>query len=281
MPIVLKFFRLTISTMVLAATAISAKADFTFADFSDVSALQLSGSAVQAGTALQLSPASAFTSGSAFMRESVSLGNRNSFSTYFQFRILDSGGISDGDGIGADGLVFVVQTVANNVGGAGGFIGYGGIANSFGIEFDTWDNGASFADPDGNHVGLNLNGDIASVAVASEASRFNNGSVWSAWVDYNGVTNDLQVRWSQSVVRPEHAQLSRAVDLVSVLGSDNAFVGFTSGTGSAWGDHQILNWKYVGEFAPIPTIPEPASAYLLMCGALLMAAAARLSQRGA
>lgn len=42
----------------------------------------------------------------------------------------------DGLGCGADGLVFVVQTNSNKVGGGGG-IGYQGIPNSVGVELDT------------------------------------------------------------------------------------------------------------------------------------------------
>lgn len=264
-----------LSFTALMLTTSNAKADFTFFSFSDVSSLQINGDAQQAGDALQLSSATSFSSGSAFTRSAVSLGNQNSFSTYFQFRILNSGGITDSDGIGADGLVFVVQTVANNVGGAGGQIGYGGITNSVGIEFDTWNNSLSFGDPDGNHVGIDIDGNIASVAVAPEPTRFNNGLVWNAWVDYNGATDGLEIRWSTLATRPVSSQLSRTVDLVSILGGDTAFVGFTSGTGSAWGDHQILSWSYVGEFAPIPSIPEPSTYGLLIIGGIFIAAAIR------
>ena len=38
--------------------------------------------------------------------------------------------------------MFVLQTVSSNVGGVGGGMGYVGIPNSVGIEFDNWNNGA-------------------------------------------------------------------------------------------------------------------------------------------
>lgn len=73
-------------------------------------------------------------SGGAFLTNAISLANDASFGTAFSFQITNP------FNTGAGGIVFVVQTVANNVGGGGG-IGYAGRANSVGVEFDTWDNG--------------------------------------------------------------------------------------------------------------------------------------------
>ena len=43
------------------------------------------------------------------------------------------------------------------------------------------------------------------------------------------------------------------------------FLGFTSGTGADWGNHDILYWEYRDEFDPIGSpIHEPTS--LLMLG---------------
>jgi hypothetical protein len=105
-----------------------------YPDFSDVSGLTLNGDATQAGNVLRLTSEDFFQSGSAFNTAPITLANNTSFSTYFTFRISrPTIGISDSDGPGADGLVFVVQTAANNVGGAGGGIGYEGIPNSLGV----------------------------------------------------------------------------------------------------------------------------------------------------
>ena len=161
--------------------------------------------------------------------------------------------------------MFVVQTVSNSVGASGGGIGYSGISPSLGVEFDTYDNGAGFGDPNGNHGGIDLNGNIASVQTAIEPVRFNDGDVWNAWVDYDGTTDQLEAHWSLSAIRPAAAQLSLNVDLVTLLGADKAFVGFTSATGSGYGDHDILGWDFVGKFGPIP---EPTSVTLIFLGAL-------------
>jgi hypothetical protein len=42
-----------------------------------------------------------------------------------------------------------------------------------------------------------------------------------------------------------------------VLGTTNAFVGFTSGTGAGGGTHEILSWNLVGAFAPVGQTPTP------------------------
>ena len=91
----------------------------------------------------------------------------------------------------------------------------------------------------------------------------NDGNVWYSWVDYYGVTDNLEIRLSQSSTRPLLALLTRNVDLSAVLGTTNAYVGFTSGTGSAWGNHDILSWEFRDTFSPIGNVPEPASLALL------------------
>jgi hypothetical protein len=228
--------------------------------------------------------------GGAFLTNPITLTSEVSFSTAFQFRITDPRGISDLDGQGAEGIVFVVQTVANNVVGTGGGIGYSGIANSVGVELDTWNNGG-IDGGNGNHVGIDINGSVDSVARRNvdigTMGRMNNGEVWSVWVDNDGATDDLEVRISTDGLRPLDAFLSYNVDLVSILGSTDAFVGFTSGTGAAGGDHDILNWTFEDDFAPIgvpPTtdpIPEPATMLLLGIGALGTAGSRRRRQRRA
>jgi hypothetical protein len=251
-----------IGLITLTASAVlgSAYADvISYPDFSSVSGLTLNGNASQQGNSLQLTPANINQSGSAFSTTTVALNNLSSFSTRFQFQITSSGGIGDEDGIGADGIVFAVQTVANNVGGAGGGIGYLGINPSVGIEFDTYNNGEVDG---GNHAGIDLNGSVNSLTSVHEGTRFNDGNIWTAWVDYNGNTGDLEVRYNQSGVRPASANLSYNLNLAADLGTPNAYVGFTAGTGSGYGDQRILNWQFVSDYAPIGAVPDGGSSGL-------------------
>ena len=188
------FFFLAITIQVIDPHYAHAK-DFVFRDFSDLSAFTLKGvtrdiAADKArGKALRLTN-NLDQSGSALLSQLVSIDNDASFSTYIQFRITNPMGISDGVQ-GADGIVFVVQTQADNVGGYGGGIGFKGIQNSVGVEFDTWHNGQ---DSDGNHVGIDINGSTTSVVAQPIESPMNNGELWHAWVDYNGQADMLEVR---------------------------------------------------------------------------------------
>lgn len=232
----------------------------TFPDFSDVSAWQLNGSAAQAGSVLRVTPSLPGQSGSAFLTNPISLLNQNSFSAFFQFRMSNPGGSTDTDGVqGADGIVFALQTVSNTAGGAGGGIGFLGLPNSVGVEFDSWNNG-SIDQSSGNHIGIDLNGSVASDPLAPVAPILNDGSVYNAWVDYNGLADILEVRFSANSARPATPLLSKAVDLESILDSSSAFVGFTSGTGSAYNDHDILSFTFVDDFKPIDpgtAVPGP------------------------
>jgi hypothetical protein len=234
-----------------------------YTDFSSVAGLTLNGNAAQSGNVLRLTPAASFQSGSAFSTTTVGLNNLSSFSTRFQFRITASGGIGDADGVGADGIVFAVQTVANNVGGAGGGLGYQGISPSVGIEFDTYNNGAP-DDNDGNHAGVDLNGSIDATTQVSVGTRFNDGNVWTAWVDYDGNANTIEVRFNQTGVRPAAANLSQSVNLSTVLGTPNAFVGFTAGTGSGWGNQDILNWEFATDYNPIGSVPDAGNTLVML-----------------
>jgi len=213
-------------------------------------------------------------SGSAFITSPFSLAADASFSSFFEFQFTDQ---QNG---GADGIVFAVQTVANTAGGSGGGIGYAGLSPSLGVEFDNWDNGGG----DGfnaNHAGINLNGVMSSVVRADTLpAQLDSGAIFRAWVDYDGSSDLLEVRLALNDTRPATALMTHTVDLVSVLGTTDAFIGFTSGTGAAGADHDIRRWVFDGEFNPITdpgnpddggngnggSVPEPGTLALLALG---------------
>lgn len=256
----------TIIFLIVLFLAVESQAiEMTFPGFLDSSNLTLNGvTAVVTtddGMILRLTPAQRGQSGSAFSTETV---NAAKFSTFFKFRITEPGGnIYDcNTEAGADGLVFVIQSVASDIGGGGYGIGYNGIETSIGVEFDTWCNGANH-DPNSNHLGIDINGSVNHGEDAPDTlvvePNFDDGNIWYVWIDYNGTT--LEIRTSQHTSRPSQVLLQKEVDIPGLLGQDAAFIGFTSGTGADWGNHDILYWEYRDDYDPIVVVPDCEEEY--------------------
>ena len=247
------------------------------------------------GRVLELTASIYNTNGNAFFITPVNLASNASFSTFFSFRLSQGGGQADVDGVvGADGIVFVVQTVTNNVGGKGGGIGYLGITNSVGVEFDTWWNNGKdndfytypTTDPllpngqtnangstgDGNHIGIDYNGFLTNTLSGLETNNtegpyihitpaMNNGNIWYGWIDYNGANSNLEVRVSTNSIRPLAPTLTNVVNLLDYLHTTNAYLGFTAGTGGDCNQQDILSWQFISPYHPIgSTNPVPSVA---------------------
>jgi hypothetical protein len=112
-----------------------------FSNFSSSGGLKLAGTAAIAktddGAVLRLTKATCCSAGSAFTAKAVPFAiGADTFSTFFQFRLTDPGGLSAGDGI-----VFVLRTAGSPaLGQTGEFEGYDGIGQSLGVKFDTFKN---------------------------------------------------------------------------------------------------------------------------------------------
>ena len=219
-----------------------------YPNFSDVSLLQLNGNAAKVGTALRVAPALGNQAGSAFFKTRVCLANQRSFSTYFSFLFTNPSTPP------ADGIVFAIQTVSNTAGSVGGGIGFRGISPSVGIEFDTYKNTGPLPDPidpNDNHVGLDINGDVQSAVTANPPADMN-GPTWHVWIDYSGLTDSLQVRMGLTNSRAAATLvMSQTVDLVAILDMDEVFVGYTAATGGKWENHDILGWYFDNDYDPI------------------------------
>ncbi len=224
--------------------------DLDYPDFGSLTNLALNGDAgrianpvvVDGRPVLRLNQSSG--AGSAFYNQSVPLvvdGVESSFQVEFAVRMSDPAGIRDADGSGADGMVFVLANRSGALGSGGQGIGYQGIGPSVGVELDTYFNSGS--DPNGNHVGINVGGNIRSIASQPYPQRFNDGDDWYGWIDYDATTDTLEVRISDRDRRPTAPTLSATVDVLAALGQNEAYAGFTAGAASATNKHDVLFWR--------------------------------------
>jgi len=228
-----------------------------FPDFADTSGLTFSGAASTVvsgdGKVLRLVPALTYKTGSAFSSVVV---NAAQFSTMFSFRFSKPGGL----GGGADGLVFVAQSVSSSLGLTGGGLGYEGLPKSVGVEFDIYNNGLyRYRDPNACHIAIDSGGTFEAAPgepfVRTVSPDFKLGDRWFAWIDYSG--SILEVRLNRSGIRDQFPLLTRVINIPSLLGQNTAFVGFTAGTGSGYANHDILSWQYNTANLPIDGVrPE-------------------------
>ncbi|KAF8709914.1 hypothetical protein HU200_029631 [Digitaria exilis] len=124
----------------------------------------------------------------------------------------------------------------------------------FAVELDTVLN-VEYGDIDSNHVGINIDG-LRSLT-AAPAAYYDDGSggelrnmtlisgeAMQVWVDYDGMTTELNVTLAPlRVPKPKRPLLSHAVDLSNVI-TATSYVGFASSLGSMSSRHCILGWSF-------------------------------------
>jgi len=196
----------------------------------------LNGTATQVNDSCwALTPAENFKVGSIWNEVKVNLNE--------SFQVLMQLNLGNLDGNGADGIMFGFQPVSTSVGQAGEGIGFGGVAPSIGIEFDTWQNN-NLADPVFDHIAIIKNGvlnhsspnNLAGPVQASQQSgNIEDGNWHQLRVNWDAGKNTLEVWFDCS------KRLSYTGDIVNeVFGGDPlVFWGFTSATGGAVNVHQV------------------------------------------
>lgn len=209
-----------------------------YEDFSNISQLKLNGDTITANDSLRLTSATKKQQGSAFYQQALAIDADTSFSTQFEFQL--SGGTN-----GGHGFTFMLQNDLEEfdvLGVNGGGLGYRGIENSLAIEFDTYFNHQF--DPNNNHISVLQDGDNRNaLAVADAPFDLNSGNLLTAWIDYDGDSDVLEVYLGDSPTKPEQSLLSLDIDLTTVLG-EQAFLGFSAATRGPVNNHDILNWEF-------------------------------------
>ncbi|NCT82374.1 MAG: PEP-CTERM sorting domain-containing protein [Comamonadaceae bacterium] len=270
--------RTLLATAALAAIASQAQAGIVInyaGGFSGAcgSGLSCVGNTAVNGSVLRLTPASTGQAGAGYSTTAITLGAGATFSTSFQFQLTQPGGIAP-----ADGITFVLAQGTSGLGGAGGGMGYQGVVNSVAIEFDTYWNDF---DPNSNHVGVDSNGSLSSAIWTSPYGVsscdfgsnsyladgcMSNGKVWSAFINYDGTTQKLNVSVQQQGLALVQLITNYSIDIASILGTNDAYVGFTAATGAGLENHDILSWQLANDTSivgPGGDLPEPADLALL------------------
>lgn len=172
-------------------------------------------------------------------------GQMASFSTSFSFRIYTVNSSYQGDG-----LCFLIAPDNATVGyygeQLGAFTSKQIVADkhTFAVEFDTWQN-SDIHDPNGNHVGLDAT-NVTSFLYNNASNvgvQLNDGSIITAWIDYDGVLRKLQVRISKDSVQPVDPLIVTNVDFEEMF-HEFMYVGFSASTGSSNEAHSLLSWSF-------------------------------------
>ncbi|CAM8884604.1 unnamed protein product [Rhodiola kirilowii] len=112
------------------------------------------------------------------------------------------------------------------------------------VEFDTrFDPG--LRDPNGNHVGLDLDSlvSIKTSDLILQDMHLKSGNTITAWIEYKHDINLLRVYLSYSSLKPSDPVLSSAIDLTGHL-KESMYAGFSASTDGSTELHLVENWTF-------------------------------------
>jgi hypothetical protein len=256
---------------------------FIFNDFGSTSGLNLVGDATTSASRLRTTSAVENQVGAAWYGSPVNVAG--GFDTYFQFQITNRGGYTPDWSLipgttGADGFAFVIQGVdASQIGAYASGLGYFYIPNSLAVEFDTWQNIPEYCEPNGNHVavqslgvlpnrpehcpGSDFNGPFANpnLGISTVSQDMSDGSIYSVRVHYNPGTLAIYLEDMTAPLLTVNVDLANKINLQQ---GTQAYIGFTSSTGGAFQNHDIVNWSYT-------EVPEPGTYAMIGAGLIALA----------
>lgn len=194
-----------------------------------------------------------------------------SFSTSFVFNIQGQ------DGIGGEGLAFIVSSFSYNshnmlTNSSGQWLGLFNASTNgnnsskvVAVEFDTRQSPGT-NDPDGNHVGINVNS-INSINLTSLHNQINlTGGDIRAWIQYNGYTKKLDVYLAnKSEDRPLRPLVSSIIDLSNGTLDSEAYFGFSASTGEGTELNCVKAWTFTIEPVSLPNHKAIVIAVSVSC----------------
>ncbi|GLJ32078.1 hypothetical protein SUGI_0645970 [Cryptomeria japonica] len=125
----------------------------------------------------------------------------------------------------------------------------GSTTGQLAIEFDTYKNRF---DPDGNHVGIDIQGIISNVTagMGEHGIDIKAGRAIQVRVDYDGWAKSLQIYARYANNTSAYASiLNHTVELENTV-PKSAYVGFSASTGSSYEIHRILDWNFSSVILP-------------------------------
>lgn len=182
------------------------------------------------------------------------------------------------DATGADGMVFVLQDVGTDaLGQTGGALGFSGFNPSFGIEFDTWQNG-QYGDLVQDHIGFVSDGTVDHAPPTGLGGPVT-ANINGANIE-DGEDHPVRITWDPNtqiiaVYFDCELRLANEVDLINAIFSGQEFVywGFTGSTGGSYNNQSVClapniiatgpeAWICPGGSVELNVIGAPDSDYL-------------------
>ena len=203
----------------------------------------MNGGAKVVGTALQLTDGGSSEARSVWSPTAVPVSR---FITDFSFQLSDTT---------ANGFTFVVQNAGpTSLGGAGGSMGYQGMAKSMALKFDFY----TVMNGNSNTTGVYTNGaspSLPATDLTPTGVNLHSGHVMQAHVVYDGTY--LTMNLTDTITKAVAVE-KFAVNIPSTVGANTAYIGFTAATGGLTAIQNILNLTHVDTSGSTPTTAGPA-----------------------
>lgn len=214
--------------------------------------LKYNGNAAPSGTNAKLTDGGFNEAGSVFATTMVNFSN---WSASFNFQL------TSGTQPIADGITFTMQSNGPTaLGSSGGGLGYAGILNSVAVKFDTFNNAGEGTDSTGIYTG-GANPTVPAIDLTGTGIDLHSSDVFNAAINYDGANLNVTITDTSTLAS---ASQSYSVDIPSIIGGTNGYVGFTGGTGSLTSVQEIQNFTFTSA-NPAPT---PAPSTLIMSSIL-------------